>query len=45
MPRHKVTVDDNFHYHEADERREHGTYETTDEALAQRRHVRGGMRP
>jgi len=27
-------VDDNFHYQAADERREHGTYPTLDEALA-----------
>jgi hypothetical protein len=27
-------VDDNFHYQDPDERREHGTYETVQEALA-----------
>lgn len=34
MPRHKVMVDDNFHYHEPDERREHGVCETADQAIA-----------
>ena len=34
MPRYKVMVDDNFHYHEPDERREHGVYETAEEAIA-----------
>jgi hypothetical protein len=34
MPRYKVMVDDNFHYHEEDERREHGIYDTAAEALA-----------
>lgn len=34
MPRYRVMVDDNFHYQESDERREHGTYETVEEALA-----------
>jgi hypothetical protein len=27
-------VDDNFHYQESDERREHGTFQTSEEALA-----------
>ncbi len=27
-------VDDNFHYQDPDDRREHGTYDTVDEALA-----------
>jgi hypothetical protein len=34
MPRYKVMVDDNFHYMDSDERREHGTYETFEEAIA-----------
>jgi hypothetical protein len=34
MPRYKVMVDDNFHYMESDHRREHGTYETVEEAIA-----------
>jgi hypothetical protein len=34
MPRYRVMVDDNFHYGDADERREHGTYETLEDALA-----------
>jgi hypothetical protein len=34
MPPYKVMVDDNFHYMEEDERREHGTYQTLDEAVA-----------
>jgi hypothetical protein len=34
MPRYRVMVDDNFHYQDPDERREHGTYETVQEALA-----------
>jgi hypothetical protein len=34
MPRYKVMVDDNFHYHEPDERREHGVYKTLADALA-----------
>jgi hypothetical protein len=34
MPRYKVLVDDNFHYQDSDERREQGTYETLEEALA-----------
>ena len=33
MPRYRVMVDDNFHYHE-DDRREHGTYETLEQAIA-----------
>jgi hypothetical protein len=34
MPRYKVMVDDNFHYQEEDVRREHGVYETLEEARA-----------
>jgi len=34
MPRYKVLVDDNFHYQDADERREAGTYESLADALA-----------
>ena len=34
MPRYRVVVDDNFHYMDPDERREQGTYETVEEALA-----------
>jgi hypothetical protein len=34
MPRYRVMVDDNFHYQDPDERREQGTYETLEEALA-----------
>jgi hypothetical protein len=34
MPGHMVLVDDNFHYMELDARREQGTYETAEEALA-----------
>jgi hypothetical protein len=34
VPRYRVMVDDNFHYQDPDERREHGTYETVEEALA-----------
>ena len=34
MPRYKVMVDDNFHYQDSGERREQGTYETMEEALA-----------
>jgi hypothetical protein len=33
MPRYKVMVDDNFHYQE-DDRRQHGTYETLEQATA-----------
>jgi hypothetical protein len=33
MPRYKVMVDDNFHYQE-DDRREHGVYETLEQAIA-----------
>jgi hypothetical protein len=33
MPEYKVMVDDNFHYMEEDERREHGTFPTLDEAV------------
>jgi hypothetical protein len=39
MPRYRVMVDDNFHYQAADERREHGTYPTLDEALAACRRI------
>ena len=34
MPRYKVLVDDNFHYMDLDARREQGTYETVQDALA-----------
>jgi len=34
MPRYRVMVDDNFHYQDLDERREQGTYESLEEALA-----------
>ena len=34
MPRYRVMVDDNFHYMDIDARREQGTYETVEEALA-----------
>jgi hypothetical protein len=34
MPRYRVMVDDNFHYQDSHERREQGTYESVDEALA-----------
>jgi hypothetical protein len=34
MPPYKVMVDDNFHYMEEDERREHGTFPTLDAAVA-----------
>ncbi len=34
MPRYRVMVDDNFHYMDENERYEHGTYDTMDEALA-----------
>ncbi len=30
----KVMVDDNFHHQDSDARREHGSYETLEEALA-----------
>lgn len=39
MPRYKVMVDDNFHYHEADERWEKGTYESAEGALAACREI------
>jgi hypothetical protein len=32
MPRYKVVADDNFHYQEGD-RREHGTYDTLEQAI------------
>jgi hypothetical protein len=34
MPRYRVWVDDNFHYQDPSERRDAGTYETLEEALA-----------
>jgi len=34
MFRYKVLVDDNFHYQDQDERWEHGTYESVEEAIA-----------
>jgi hypothetical protein len=34
MARYKVLVDDNFHYQDPDERREAGTYESIEQALA-----------
>jgi len=34
MPRYKVLVDDNFHYQSPDERRDAGTYESREQALA-----------
>lgn len=33
MSRYKVMVDDNFHYQDLDERRQHGIYDTAEEAL------------
>ena len=33
MPRYRILVDDNFHYQDPTERREHGTYDTAEEAL------------
>ena len=33
MPRYRVMVDDNFHYQEGD-RREHGTYDLLEDAIA-----------
>jgi hypothetical protein len=33
MPPYTVMVDDNFHYMDKDERREHGTFSTVEEAL------------
>ncbi len=33
-PRYKVMVDDNFHYMDPDERREHGVYKTAKKAIA-----------
>ncbi len=38
MPRYMVLVDDNFHYQEGD-RREYGTYDSLDKALAACREV------
>ena len=34
MPRYKVMVDDNFHYQDPGERREHGTFASLEEAIA-----------
>ena len=34
MPRYRVVTADNFHYMDDDERHEHGTYDTSEEALA-----------
>lgn len=34
MSRYKIMVDDNFHYQEEDARREHGVYQTLEEARA-----------
>jgi hypothetical protein len=34
VPRYRVLVDDNFHYMNADERRQAGVYKTVDKALA-----------
>jgi hypothetical protein len=34
MSRYRVMVDDNFHYQDESERREHGVYETLEEARA-----------
>ena len=34
MPRYKVMVDSNFHYHDMEERWEKGVYDTRQEALA-----------
>jgi hypothetical protein len=34
MPRYKVLVDDNFHYQDADERGDAGTYDSLEQALA-----------
>src|ERR1700722_20140636 len=34
MPRYKVMIDDNFHYMDDDARREHGTYDSREQALA-----------
>jgi hypothetical protein len=39
VPRYKVMVDDNFHYMGSEERREHGTYETVEEAIAACREI------
>ena len=32
--RYQIMVDDNFHYTDPEERREHGTYDTVEEALS-----------
>jgi hypothetical protein len=34
MPRYRVMIDDNFHYQELDMRREHGNYDSLDEAIS-----------
>jgi hypothetical protein len=39
MSRYKVLVDDNFHYQDPDARREHGNYESLEEALAACREI------
>ena len=39
MPRYKVMVDDNFHYQDSGERRQHGIYDTEEEALAVCHHL------
>ena len=39
MLRYKVLVDDNFHYQDPGERREHGAYDTLEEALAACREI------
>jgi hypothetical protein len=33
MPRYKVLIDDNFHYQDPEDRREHGVYPTLAQAL------------
>ncbi len=39
MPRYKVVVDDNFHYQEADHRREDGIFDELEQALAHCRDI------
>ncbi|MGO9773054.1 MAG: hypothetical protein ACLPSW_26590 [Roseiarcus sp.] len=39
MPRYKVMVDDNFHYMDAEARREHGVYKTAEKAIAACREI------
>ena len=34
MSRYRVVVDDNFHYQDSDERRQHGIYESVEVAVA-----------